>query len=255
MKVIQIPVLRDNYTYLVVCERTGEAAVVDPAESEPVLRKVEEEKVRLKAIFNTHHHRDHTGGNEGLLARFSLEVYAHRSDCGRIPGLTRPVDEGDEVSVGELRARVLFVPGHTKGHIAYVFPEKLFCGDTLFVGGCGRIFEGTAEQMQNSLGKFKDLPAETLVYCAHEYTEKNLEFALTVEPNNKTLSDKINSVRSLRADGRSTVPSTVGEERAINPFLRWDSVEIQQNLKGRFPSLSLDPVSVLGKVRQLKDSF
>ena len=255
MKVIQIPVLKDNYAYLVVCERTGLGAVVDPSESEPVLRKVEEEKVCLKAILNTHHHRDHVGGNKGLLERFSLEVYAHRSDSARVPGLTHPLEEGDEFSVGDLRARVLFVPGHTTGHVAYVFPGKLFCGDTLFVGGCGRIFEGTVQQMQISLEKFRKLPADTLVYCGHEYTEKNLKFALTVEPNNKVLLDKVDEVCSLRADGRSTVPSTVGEEREINPFLRWDSVEIQQNLKGRFPTLPLDPVSVLGKVRQLKDSF
>jgi len=255
MKVLQIPLLRDNYAYLLVCEATNEAAVVDPSEGTPVLKRVEEEGVKLGAILNTHHHWDHTGGNAALLERLPLEVYGHNVDKDRIQGISHPLDEGDEVSFGELRGEVLFIPGHTKGHIAYLFPGKLFCGDTLFVGGCGRVFEGTMQQMLSSLSKLKDLPADTLVYCGHEYTEKNLQFALTLEPNNERLTEKIARVRSLRAEGVSTVPSTIGEERETNPFFRWESEEIQQNLKGRFPALSLDPVSVFGKVRQLKDSF
>ena len=255
MKVIQIPLLRDNYAYLVVCEDTGEAAVVDPSEAEPVLRQVEKEKVTLKAILNTHHHRDHTGGNPGLLARHRLEVYGHRNDRERIPGLTRPLDEGDEIMVGKLTARVLFIPGHTKGHVAYLFGNSLFCGDTLFTAGCGRLFEGTAEQMHGSLNKLMQLPADTLVYCGHEYTEKNLQFAMTLEPNNPKLAEKMKKVRSLRSQGLSTVPSTMAEELETNPFLRWHSGEIQENLKREFPNLPTDPVSVFARVRQLKDQF
>jgi hydroxyacylglutathione hydrolase len=255
VKVIQVPLLTDNYAYLVVCEKTNQAAVVDPSEAAPVLHRVREEGVDLRAILNTHHHRDHTGGNAALLDHFRLDVYAHRVDDGRVRGLSHPLSDGDEVSVGELRAKVIFIPGHTKGHIAYLFPGKLFCGDTLFVAGCGRLFEGTAEQMHDSLSRLKALPADTLVHCGHEYTEKNLEFALTLEPNNKALSTKMEKVLALRAKGISTVPSTMEEEVGTNPFLRWTSQEIQQNLKMRFSDLSLDPVSVFRKVRQLKDAF
>jgi len=255
MKVIQSPLLRDNYAYLVICEDTGEAGVVDPSEAEPVLRRVEQEKVTPKAILNTHHHRDHTGGNPGLLARHRLDVYGHKNDRERIPGLTRPLDEGDQVMVGKLQARVLFIPGHTTGHIAYLFGNKLFCGDTLFVAGCGRLFEGTAEQMHKSLSKLKELPSDSLVYCGHEYTEKNLQFAMTLEPNNPKLAEKMKKVRSLRAQGLSTVPSTMAEELATNPFLRWTSKEIQENLRRELPNLPTDPVSVFARVRQLKDQF
>ncbi|MFQ5916514.1 MAG: hydroxyacylglutathione hydrolase [Candidatus Binatia bacterium] len=255
MKVIQIPLLRDNYAYLLICEVTKQTAVVDPSEAAPVLRKVEEEGVHLGAILNTHHHWDHTGGNPALLERMPLEVYGHRGDRGRIQGLSHPMDEGDELTIGELRGEVLFIPGHTKGHVAYHFSGKLFCGDTLFIAGCGRVFEGTMAQMHSSLSRLRELPDDTLVYCGHEYTEKNLQFAMTLEPNNERLSEKAQKVRSLRAEGVSTVPSTIKEEKETNPFFRWKSKEIQQNLKGRFPSLSLDPVSVFGKVRQLKDAF
>ena len=255
MKVIQIPLLRDNYGCLIVWEETNEAAIVDPSESEPVLRKVKEENVKLTAILNTHHHRDHTGGNPGLLENSSLRVYGHKNDVGRIPGLNHPVADGDEVAVGKLKGRVIFIPGHTKGHVAYLFGNKLFCGDTLFVAGCGRLFEGTAEQMHDSLKKLQELPSDTLVYCGHEYTEKNLQFALTLEPNNRKITDKLEKVRALRTKGMSTVPSTMEEEQETNPFLRWESGEIQENLRGRFPTLPSDPISIFAKARELKDAF
>ncbi len=252
---VQIPLLRDNYGYLIVCDRTSEAAIVDPSEAEPVLRRVEKEKVSLKAILNTHHHRDHTGGNSGLLEQGSLEVYGHMADKGRIPGLTHPLNDGDEVRVGQLRGTVFFIPGHTKGHVAYLFENNLFCGDTLFTAGCGRLFEGTAEQMHESLSRLMKLPVDTLVHCGHEYTEKNLQFALTVEPGNKKISERLREVRSLRARGLPTVPSTIAEERETNPFLRWDSKEIQANLRSRFPNIGSDSVSVFAKVRELKNQF
>ncbi|MGH7829362.1 MAG: hydroxyacylglutathione hydrolase [Candidatus Binatia bacterium] len=255
MKVVQIPLLRDNYAYLIVCERTHEAAVIDPSEAEPILRQAEKERVKLTAILNTHHHWDHTGGNSVLAQRLSLKVFGHPLDRRRIAGFTHPLDEGDEVMIGDLRARILFIPGHTKGHIAYLFDSKLFCGDTLFVAGCGRLFEGTAEEMHSSLNKLKQLSEKTLVYCGHEYTEKNLQFASTLEPNNKKISEKLHKVRSLRARKLSTVPSTLGEEKETNPFLREDSKEIQENLKKNFPRLALDPVSVFARIRELKDQF
>ena len=255
MKIIQIPLLRDNYGYLLVCERSREAAIIDPSEAEPVLKRVEQEKVNLKAILNTHHHRDHTGGNEGILAQHKLEVYGHKSDGARILGLTQGVDEGDEINIGDLSGRVLFVPGHTTGHVAYLFGNNLFSGDTLFTAGCGRLFEGTAEQMHASLKKLMALPDDTKVYCGHEYTESNLRFAVTLEPKNHKLVSRFERVQGLRTRGASTVPAILEEEKQTNPFLRWDSKELQASLKSQAPDLRLDPVSVFAKVRQLKDSF
>ena len=255
MRVIQIPLLRDNYGYLIACDRTNQAAIVDPSEAEPVLTRVEQEQVALTAILNTHHHRDHTGGNPGLLEQGSLQVYGHRADQGRIPGLTHSLNDGDEVRVGQLVGKVLFIPGHTRGHVAYLFENKLFCGDTLFTAGCGRLFEGTAEQMHESLSRLMKLPPDTLVYCGHEYTEKNLQFAHTIEPGNKQVSERLQKVRGLRAQGLSTVPSTMAEEKESNPFLRWESEEIQQNLKRAHPNMDCNPVSVFAKVRELKDRF
>jgi hydroxyacylglutathione hydrolase len=255
MKIHQIPLLRDNYGYLLVCQETNLAAVIDPSEAEPVLRRVEQEKVELKAILNTHHHRDHTGGNEGLLAARKLDVYAHESDRERIRGLSHGVDEGDEVRIGALSAKVLFIPGHTTGHVAYLFGNALFCGDTLFVAGCGRIFEGTPEKMHASLSKLMALPDDTRVYCGHEYTETNLRFALTLEPKNYKIAAKYEKVQGLRARGVSTVPSTLAEEKETNPFLRWESKELKDTLKRNQPQLPLTPVSVFAAVRKLKDQF
>jgi hydroxyacylglutathione hydrolase len=255
MKIVQIPLLRDNYGYLIICQKTNMAGIIDPSEAEPVWRRVEAEKVTLKAILNTHHHRDHTGGNEGLLAKQSLEVYGHKSDHGRIPGLTHGVDEGDEVFIGEERGRVLFIPGHTTGHVAYLFGNNLFCGDTLFTAGCGRLFEGTPEQMHGSLKKLMGLPDDTKVYCGHEYTESNLRFAMTLEPRNHKLVSRFERVQGLRSRGAPTVPSTMEEEKQTNPFLRWDSKEIQASLKASSTGLRLDPVSVFAAVRKLKDAF
>ena len=255
MKIIQIALLRDNYGYLIVCPKTNAAAIIDPSESDPVLRRVEQENVNLLAILNTHHHRDHTGGNDGLLAQHTLKVYGSKTDLGRIPGLTDGVGEGDEIQIGEQRGEVLFIPGHTTGHVAYLFENNLFCGDTLFTAGCGRLFEGTPEQMHASLTKLMALPDDTKVYCGHEYTENNLRFAMTLEPKNHKLVSRFERVQTLRARGASTVPATMEEEKQTNPFLRWDSKELQASLRAETPDLRLDPVSVFAQVRKLKDAF
>ena len=255
MKIIQIPLLRDNYGYLIVCEKTKNAAIIDPSEADPVLARIDQEQVSLQAILNTHHHRDHTGGNEGILAKRKAEVYGHKSDSGRIHGLSRGVDEGDEIQIGELKGTVLFIPGHTTGHVAYLFENNLFCGDTLFTAGCGRLFEGTPEQMHASLKKLMALPDNTKVYCGHEYTESNLRFAMSVEPKNPKLASRFERVQGLRARGTSTVPSTIEEEKQTNPFLRWNSKEIQAHVKAAHATTRLDPVSVFAAVRKMKDSF
>ncbi len=255
MTIIQIPLLRDNYGYLLVCEKTQQAAIVDPSEAAPVLRRIEQEAVTPVAILNTHHHRDHTGGNEGLLASRQLRVYGHRSDQARIFGMTDGVDEGDQIQIGELTGKVFFIPGHTTGHVAYLFDDNLFCGDTLFTAGCGRLFEGTPEQMQASLKKLMALADNVNVYCGHEYTENNLRFAMSVEPNNARLAARYEQVKNLRARGQSTVPATMAEEKQTNPFVRWDSKEIQSSVTAAMPDTRLDPVAVFAAVRKMKDAF
>jgi hydroxyacylglutathione hydrolase len=165
------------------------------------------------------------------------------------------VEEGSEVRVGRLVGRVLFIPGHTRGHVAYLLDGCLFCGDTLFAGGCGRVFEGTHEEMFRSLSRLRDLSPETLVYCGHEYTEKNLQFALTLEPGNPRLQERYRRVRELRSRGLPTVPSTLAEERETNPFLRWESREIQESLKRLEPAFDPSPAGVFRLVRNRKDRF
>jgi hydroxyacylglutathione hydrolase len=266
MRVERIPTLRDNYTYLVIDDDSGEAAVVDAPEAGPVCARVEQLGVRLTKVLSTHHHWDHSAANPELAARYHAPVLGHRSDAERIPGFTDGLEEGDPVRVGSLEARVLFIPAHTRGHIAYVFPDAVFCGDCLFAAGCGRLFEGTPAMMHEALNhKLRALPDPTRVYCGHEYTEQNLRFALTMEPGNPALRRKLEQVQHARAKAARdwhdagpeefTVPSTIAEEKATNPFMRVDSPEIVEQVRARFPGTATDPVTVLGRVRELKDRF
>lgn len=238
LDVIHIPVLSDNYTYLIICKQTGEAACVDAPDAPAVRSAVKELGVSLTTVFNTHHHWDHVGGNEDLLAHEpKLRIYGGEVDRDRIPGLTDPLAEGDLATVGRLQFRILFIPGHTKGHIAYVGYDRVFCGDTLFVGGCGRLFEGTAGQMIHSLNKLKSLPDCTQVYCGHEYTEKNLRFALTIEPDNDALKQKYAWTLRQREHNLPTVPSRIAEEMEYNPFLRCRDIAeftVRRQLKDQF---------------------
>ena len=253
MRVVVIPCLKDNYVF-VATENEREAVVVDPAVADRVLATLEAEGLELVAILNTHQHFDHVGGNRELLERYpGIPVYAHASDRGRIPGQTHELEHGDHVSIAGMEFDVLFVPGHTSGHIAYVTDGAAFVGDTLFAGGCGRLFEGTAEQMYESLNeKLAKLPDDTRIYCAHEYTAKNLEFAATIEPSNPRLQQRIAEVAAVRARRQATIPTVMGLERATNPFLRCTSEEIMHNLK-LLPTTS--PAQVLANVRAAKDRF
>jgi hydroxyacylglutathione hydrolase len=258
MKILPIPVLTDNYAYLLVDEATNEAGVVDPSEAKPVAAAVKREGVNLTTIINTHHHWDHVGGNEELVKEFPrLKVYGHKRDKDRTPCITHLVDEGDSLKLGELEGHFLFIPCHTSGHVALHFPQEkaVFTGDTLFIAGCGRLFEGTAADMHNNMVKLMSLPNDTRIYCGHEYTEKNLKFALTLEPNNLRVQAKLQWTQEMRAKKLPTVPSTVAEEKEINPFVRVASAELQTNIKKQFPTLTPDPVSVLEKTRFLKDKF
>jgi hydroxyacylglutathione hydrolase len=228
MRIVSIPCLSDNYAYLVICETTQRAAIVDPSEAAPVLAAVRQHGVELEAIWNTHHHWDHTGGNQELVSAVrGLEVVAHASDRGRVPAQTHFVDEGDTVSVGQVTARVIHNPGHTSGAISYHIadPSAVFTGDTLFGAGCGRLFEGTPVDMHESLSKLAALPGATEVYCGHEYTEKNLLFAAEAEKGNTAVAERLARVAELRKGGHPSVPFTMAEEQATNPFVRAGSAE------------------------------
>jgi len=259
VEIVPVPQLSDNYAYLLIDGETGEGAVVDCAEAAPVLAEARRQAMRLAAVLATHHHFDHVGGNPDLLAAVpDLRVYGSADDAPRIPGITHRVRHGDAVEVGRARGRVILIPAHTSGHVAYYFPDEgvVFTGDTLFAGGCGRLFEGDAAQMMASLARLAALPDDTRVYCGHEYTEKNLRFAATLEPGNRALREKLVAVEKLRRAGRPTIPSTIGEEKATNPFLRTDSPEIAASVRARRPDVPAgDPVALFAAVRQLKDRF
>ncbi len=236
MRIVTVPCRSDNYAYLVICERTGRAAVVDPSQADPVLAAIEAEGVSVAAVWNTHHHFDHVEGNAAVAKKYSgCEIVAHETDRDRIPGQTRFVGDGEVLTVGEqVRAEVIFNPGHTSGAISYYLeaPGAVFTGDTLFAAGCGRLFEGSAEQMHASLQRLVALPAETQVYCGHEYTESNLRFCLAVEPENVAIQERVDNVRSLREQGKSTMGFTIAEELATNVFVR-TSAGVFANLRSR----------------------
>ncbi len=261
MQIHRIPVLSDNYVFLLHDAATNTAAVVDPALAKPVLSKLEELGAELVAIFNTHHHSDHVGGNRRLLKQFpKAVVYAGAEDRGRIPGQQVELHEGDHVTFGDRTAQVFFIPGHTRGHIAYYFAPvaedetgELFCGDTIFAGGCGRLFEGTPAQMVDSIGKLRQLPDSTRVWCAHEYTLSNLKFAVTVEPSNADLQQRFTQVQAARQKAIATVPSLLGLEKRTNPFLRWDQPEVMTAM-GQGGEAG-DEVRSFGKLRGKKDLF
>jgi hydroxyacylglutathione hydrolase len=250
----QIPVLTDNYIYLAHDPDSGATAVIDPAVAPPVLDRLNAKGWRLTHILNTHHHNDHVGGNLALKEATGARIVGHRKDAARIPGIDVEVADGDSFLLGSAAAMVIEVSGHTVGHIAFWFPatHALFCGDTLFALGCGRLFEGTGEQMWNSLKKFRPLPDDTKVYCAHEYTEANARFARTVERHNQDLLDRIAEIKERRLHHLPTVPSTLGVERKTNPFLRADIGSVKAGV-GLPPDA--DPAIVFSEIRRRKDVF
>lgn len=222
LDVVQIPVLADNYVYLAHDSASGETAVIDPAVAEPVLAAAADRGWTITQVLNTHWHPDHVGGNLAIVAATGAKVTGPSGEAARIPGIDRAVAGGDTVRIGASLARVIDVPAHTAGHIAYAFEadEVLFPGDTLFALGCGRLFEGNAEQMFDALGRLMALDPATLVYCAHEYTQSNARFAVTVEPKNPRLQARIAEIDAARAQGLPTVPFTLALEAATNPFVR-----------------------------------
>ena len=257
MQVYRLPVLSDNYIFLLYDRDRRTAAVVDPAVAEPVLEQLRSLGAELTAIFNTHHHSDHVGGNQQLIDRFpQVKVYGGAEDRGRIPGQQVFLQGGDRVKFADRTAEIFFIPGHTKAHIAYYFPPnnpgetgELFCGDTLFAGGCGRLFEGTPTQMVASLAQLRNLPDNTRVWCAHEYTLKNLQFALTVDSDNLDLQQRLGEVKAARSRNEATIPSSIALEKSTNPFLRWDFASLQSAAN------SQDSVQTFARLRGMKDRF
>ncbi len=253
LQIHQFPCLTDNYAWLVHEPEANVTAVVDTPEVPAILKALDQTGWKLTHILNTHWHPDHAGGNEELKAKTGCQIIGPRAEAARIPAIERQVGDGDEVKFGNASAKVFDVPGHTAGHIAYWFAQDkvAFVGDTLFALGCGRLFEGTAQQMWTSLQKLMALPPETKVYCAHEYTQSNARFALSVDPDNAALVARAKEIDAMRAKGIPTVPSSIGLELATNPFLRPMSESLQRSLG----MAGADPVAVFAETRRRKDSF
>ncbi len=249
----QFPCLQDNYAFLVHDPESRLTALVDTPEVEAIERALASRGWRLTHIFNTHHHFDHTGGNLLLKERYGCTIVGFEDDRHRLPGLDVGVREGDVVELGNARFEVFETPGHTLGHIAYFCREALvaFVGDTLFALGCGRLFEGSPHQMWQSLQKISAWPNETRIYCAHEYTEANAAFALTVEADNPDLQARVTDIKALRAQGRPTVPTLLELEKRTNPFLRAEVSSLQQAVN----RVGSSPVEVFAEIRKRKDNF
>ncbi len=253
LQIHQFPCRSDNYGFLAHDPETDLTACIDTPEADAINAALEETGWRLTHILNTHHHGDHTGGNLELKEKWGCTVVGAANDAARIPGIDVQVSDGDEYAFGSMQARVFEVPGHTTGHIAYYFASEnvAFVGDTLFALGCGRLFEGTPAMMWNSLQKLMALPDETVVYCAHEYTQANARFALSVEPGNEQLVARSREIDELREQGLPTVPTTIGLERATNPFLR----PMSENLQATIGLGGDDLVAVFAETRKRKDNF
>jgi len=252
-QIVPVPAFKDNYLW--VLRKGAAAAVVDPGDAAPVLAYLDRKQLRLTAILLTHHHADHIGGVPQLLNRFKVPVHGPRDE--RIDCITHHVVEGDRVELAQIGAtfRVIEVPGHTRAHIAYYGEKVLFCGDTLFACGCGRMFEGTPPQMHASLQKLAALPADTRFYCAHEYTMTNIAFAKAVEPGNQALAERALSDAALRGKNLPTVPSTIGSEIATNPFLRCTQPEVIAAAAARLGRAPANPAETFGAIREWKNNF
>ena len=253
LEIRQIPCLSDNYGYLVHDPSTGQTATIDTPDANAINEALGKEGWTLTHIFNTHHHFDHTGGNTALKEQWGCEIIGPRGEAAKIPDIDRQVGEGDIVELGTLKASVYDTPGHTNGHIVFHFPseEVAFVGDTIFALGCGRLFEGTAEQMWTSLSKIAAWPGKTKLFCAHEYTQANAQFALSVDPDNQALKTRAAEIDAARAQGLPTVPMTVEEELRTSPFMRAD----QESLKIAVGMGNAIAAEVFAEVRTRKDNF
>jgi len=253
-----LPAFADNYIFLISDSDLGIAMVVDPGDGEIVLSALKQRDLYLSLILNTHHHSDHIGGNDKLQQEYGAPIIGPAKEKVLIGGLSRAVSHGDVITFSTLRGEVLGTPGHTAGHISYYFPplKALFCGDALFSLGCGRLFEGTAVEMWDSLKLLRALPDDTQIFCAHEYSEKNAQFALALDKNNEALKARATEITALRRAGKPTLPALLGNEKLCNPFLRADQPDLRKALaKGGLASQDADPAAVFGSMRSAKDRF
>lgn len=250
-----VPAFNDNYIWLIIQPDNNHAAIVDPGDARPVLDRITSAHLVPSAILITHHHQDHTGGIKELLRHYKIPVYGPRGE--QIPGITNTLVEGDRVALEDLSVQfeILDTPGHTAGAIAYHGGGMVFVGDTLFMSGCGRLFEGTPAQMHHSLGKLAALPADTQVYCAHEYTLANLKFAAAVEPDNQDISNRIEYCRALRQENKPTVPGTIAVELLTNPFLRTHVPGVTQAASRHRHQELTTAIDVFAAIRNWKDNF
>ncbi|MDA8676640.1 hydroxyacylglutathione hydrolase [Candidatus Pelagibacter bacterium] len=253
MKIEIIPCLNDNYSYLIHDEISNTVAIVDPSEFMPCDTIISKNYQKLDFILNTHHHHDHVGGNEELKKKYNSKVLGFENDKNRIPQIDTVLKDNHEFKIGTLNFTTIFIPGHTRGHVAFYFKKErvVFTGDTLFSLGCGRVFEGTYKQMFQSLNKLKNLPGETKVYCGHEYTFKNLEFCLKFNPNNDFLKKKKNDIKLSLKNKKPTIPSTIADEIKANIFFRVNDPDIKKAI-----NLENSPdLEIFTKLRDLKDNF
>ena len=253
MKIEIIPCLNDNYSYLIHDEISNTVAIVDPSEFIPCDTIISKNYKKLDFILNTHHHYDHVGGNEELKKKYNSKVLGFENDKNRIPQIDTVLKDNQEFKIGTLNFTTIFIPGHTRGHVAFYFKKErvVFTGDTLFSLGCGRVFEGTYKQMFQSLNKFKNLPGETKVYCGHEYTFKNLEFCLKFNPNNSLLKKKKNDIKLSLKNKKPTIPSTIADEIKTNIFLRVNDPDVKKAINLENSS----DLEIFTKLRDLKDNF
>ena len=253
LEIFRIPLLQDNYSYIINDVYSSKTACIDPGMAEPILLELEKKKLKLDFILNTHHHHDHVGGNLEIQKKTMCKIYGPHAEKTKIPGINLGLKVGVVYKLGSLEYKIIETPGHTSGHICYYFFKNniLFSGDTLFSLGCGRVFEGTASEMWKSLKKIRELPDETTVYCGHEYTESNTNFATFIDSENVMLKEKKKQVLNLRKANQPTVPFNLGEDKLLNPFLRVDEGDLSEKL-----NLSLNkPAEVFAKIRKMKDNF
>jgi len=253
MKIEIIPCLNDNYSYLLHDEVSNTVAIIDPSEFSMCDKIIEKNFKKLDFILNTHHHSDHVGGNKELKQKYNSKVLGFKNDKNRIPGIDEVLKDNQKFRIGLLNFTTIFIPGHTSGHIAFYFKKEkvIFTGDTLFSLGCGRIFEGTSEQMFRSLNKLKNLPLDTKVYCGHEYTDQNLKFCLKFNPNNNFLKKKKDAIEISLKNKKPTIPSTIGDEIKANIFFRLNDPDVKKAIK-----LENSPdIEIFTKLRDLKDNF
>ena len=253
MKIKIVKCLTDNYSYIIFDERTLSAAVIDPSEADPIINQIEQNNLVLKYIFNTHHHYDHVGGNQKLKEKYSCKVVGFEKDKHRIPKIDIGLKDNEKWKNELFECEIKHIPGHTSGHICIYIKKlnALFTGDTLFSLGCGRIFEGTYEEMYQSLNKLKKFPHDTKIYCGHEYTKKNSDFCLSIDRNNSSLIEKIEKINKNINNGMPTIPSVLADELSCNIFLRSNNLDIQKQLGIN----SSDPIETFAKLRDLKDNF